>query len=285
MAGGKTPMVNIFLSLIAFFCFRVLLPAFYYLPKSILCVMNSIIACSLIEDAPGDIVLFVKLHAWYDITVMTLIFLSTILYSPTMGMTVGVVLSVISIIRHTAKSKIEVLGLVDGAEYVLENAEDGSSELELVSGCLVIRIAERMSFTNTNDFYNRLHSLEAFGAIHGHQSLNSSQQRSFQVIIFDMHGASTIDASSIATLQRIVQSYVRRGVQIYFCNIRGVGGSRRGVLESFIDSGIVEACGGWSHIVPTLKHGLDLGQVGQRPCAQNGSLGENFDGENSILVA
>lgn len=50
--GGLTPMSNIFLSIITILSTVFLLPYFYYLPKGVLCAMVSVVAYSLVEEAP-----------------------------------------------------------------------------------------------------------------------------------------------------------------------------------------------------------------------------------------
>ncbi|KAL8976131.1 MAG: hypothetical protein Q9205_007804, partial [Flavoplaca limonia] len=147
--GGRTPMSSIFLSLITVLCILFLLPYFYYLPKAVLSSMISVVAYSLIEEAPHDISFFFHIRAYPELFLMALIFLSTIFFSLSLGIALGIGLSLLSVVRHATKPRIQILGKVPGSHDQFENAETSPNQVEFVDGCLIVKIPEPLTFANT----------------------------------------------------------------------------------------------------------------------------------------
>merc|ERR1712169_147499 len=86
--GGRTPMSSIFLSLITVVAVLVMLPWFYYLPKGVLSAMISVVAYSLLEEAPPDI----------------------IFWNLKIGIAVGIGLSILRVLKHSTRPRIQILG-------------------------------------------------------------------------------------------------------------------------------------------------------------------------------
>jgi MFS superfamily sulfate permease-like transporter len=90
--------------------------------------MISVVAYSLIEEAPHDIKFFIQIRGFSELTLMIMIFAATIFYSLTLGIALGVGLSVLSVIRHSTKPRIQILGKVPGTADQFGNAEDNPQE-------------------------------------------------------------------------------------------------------------------------------------------------------------
>ncbi|KAL8719323.1 MAG: hypothetical protein Q9225_003667, partial [Loekoesia sp. 1 TL-2023] len=210
--GGKTPMSSILLSLITVMCILFLLPYFYYLPKAVLSSMISVVAYSLIEEAPHDISFFLRLRAIPELFLMSLIFLSTIFYSLPLGIALGIGLSLLAVIRHATKPRIQILGKVPGTENEFENAEAEPGKVEFVEGCLIVKIPEPLTFANTGDLKGRLRRLELYGTTTAHPALPRVRDPQHNSnIIFDIHGVTGLDGSGAQVLKEIVDGYVGRG--------------------------------------------------------------------------
>ncbi|KAL8711903.1 MAG: hypothetical protein Q9220_003847 [cf. Caloplaca sp. 1 TL-2023] len=254
--GGKTPMSSIILSVITIVCILFLLPYFYYLPKSVLSSMISVVAYSLIEEAPHDILFFLRLHAWPELFLMSLIFLATIFYSLPLGIALGIGLSLLSVIKHATKPRIQILGKVPGTDSVFENAELSPQRLEFVEGCLIVKIPEPLTFANTGDLKGRLRRLELYGTTAAHPALPRVRDPEHNSnVIFDIHGVTGLDGSGTQVLTEIVEGYVGRGVRVFWCRCPKEG-SR--VWRLFEKSGIVEMCGGRGHFVKSVEEALVL---------------------------
>lgn len=257
--GGTTPMSSILLSLITLICVLFLLPYFYYLPKGVLSAMVSVVAYSLIEESPHDIKFFFKIHGWTELSLMLIIFLATIFYSLSLGIALGVGLSLLALIRHATKPRIQILGKVPGTTDRFENAELSPENIEYVEGCLIVKIPEPLTFANTGDLKTRLKRLERYGTNAAHPSLpRVRNEESNRNIIFDVHGVTSIDGSGTQVFTEIVEDYVKRGIRVIFCRLPH---RRSKVFKSFERSGIVDLCGGRRHFVGSVEEALKLSET------------------------
>jgi MFS superfamily sulfate permease-like transporter len=103
--GGTTPMSSILLSLITLLSVLFLLPYMYFLPKGVLSAMISVVAYSLIEECPHDIKFFIKIRGWTELFLMVVIFLSTVFYSLSLGIALGIGLSLLNLVKHATSSR------------------------------------------------------------------------------------------------------------------------------------------------------------------------------------
>ncbi|EFY92935.1 sulfate transporter [Metarhizium acridum CQMa 102] len=223
-------------------------------PKPVLCSMISVVAYSLIEEAPHDIAFFVTIRGWTELGLMAIIFLSTIFYSLTLGMALGVGISILLVIKHSTRPRIQILGRIPGTNR-FENAESGDACLEFVEGCLIVKIPEPLTFANTGELKARLRRLELYGTSKVHPALpRLRSQESNRNIIFDIHGVTSMDGSGTQVLEEIVRNYRERGVRIFFSR----GPSRRDhpVWKLLERSGIVALSGGESHFVNDVEEAL-----------------------------
>ncbi|KAF5872361.1 putative sulfate transporter protein [Botrytis fragariae] len=264
--GGKTPMSSIFLSLLTVLCILFLLPAFYYLPKAVLSSMITVVAYSLIEEAPHDIAFFIRIRGYTELGLMFIIFASTIFYSLTLGIAIGVGLSLLSVIKHSTRPRIQILGRIPGTNR-FENAEDNPEKLEFIEGCLIVKIPEPLTFANTGDLKNRLRRLELYGTNNAHPALPRVRSPEHNKnIIFDIHGVTGLDGSGTQVLEEIVRGYRNRGVRIFFSRGPQEGTHIWRLLER---SGILETCGGREHFVKDVEEALRLTETEIDPDATN----------------
>ncbi|KAG5948545.1 hypothetical protein E4U60_001458 [Claviceps pazoutovae] len=252
--GGKSPVSSMLLSVITLLAILFLLPYFYFLPKPVLSSMISVVAYSLIEEAPHDIAFFLRIRGWTELGLMAIIFLSTIFYSLTLGMALGVGISILLVIKHSTRPRIQILGRIPGTNR-FDNAESGNRSLEFIEGCLIVKIPEPLTFANTGELKVRLRRLELYGTSAAHPALpRLRSQESNRNVIFDIHGVASMDGSGTQVLEEIVRNYRERGVRIFFSR----GPSRRDhpVWELMERSGIVALCGGKSHFVMDVEEAL-----------------------------
>ncbi|CZT11218.1 related to sulphate transporter proteins [Rhynchosporium agropyri] len=268
--GGKTPMSSIFLSFITVICVLFLLPAFHYLPKAVLSSMITVVAWSLIEEAPHDILFFIQIRGYTELGLMTIIFAATIFYSLTLGIAIGVGLSLLSVIKHSTRPRIQILGRIAGTNR-FENAEDNLEEnMEFIDGCLIVKIPEPLTFANTGDLKNRLRRLELYGTTSAHPALPRVRSPEHNKnIIFDIHGVTGLDGSGTQVLEEIVRKYRDRGVRVFFTRGPAEGTP---IYELFRRSGILEICGGKDHFVADVGEALrltelEIGEYGYIPFA------------------
>jgi high affinity sulfate transporter 1 len=255
--GARSPMSSIFLSIITLVCILVLLPYLYYLPKAVLCSMISVVAYSLVEECPHDIIFFLRIRGWAELVLMFLIFTATIFYSLELGMALGIGLSVIVLIRHSTQPRIQILGKVAGTATRFENAELQPENVELIEGALIVKIPEPLTFANTGDLKNRLRRLELYGSSRAHPSQPRLRPPEYNKnIIFDVHGVTSIDGSGTQVLCEIVSAYREKGTRVFFCRL-----PNSQVFSMFERSGIVDECGGLTHFVPGVDEAIQLAET------------------------
>jgi MFS superfamily sulfate permease-like transporter len=221
--------------------------------------MISVVAYSLIEECPHDLRFFIQVRGWSELTLMLLIFLSTIFYSLTLGMALGCGLSVLSVIRHATQIRIQILGKITGASEQFENAEVCPHRVEFIEGCLIVKIPEPLTFANTGELKNRLRRLQSYGTNRVHPALPRMRPaEKDKNIIFDVHGVTSIDASGTQVLYEIVKAYVDSGVRVFFCRLPSLNSE---VFRKFERSGIVDHCGGMRHFVSSVDEALRLTEL------------------------
>ena len=221
--------------------------------------MISVVAYSLIEECPHDIKFFIHVRGWSEVTLMFIIFAATVFYSLTLGIALGVGLSLLSVIKHATKPRIQILGKVPGTDSQFENAEANPQALEFIEGCLIVKMPEPLTFANTGDLKNRLRRLELYGTTAAHPALPRVRAAEHnQNVIFDVHGVTGLDGSGTQVLAEIVDSYVGKGTRVFFCRVPKEDGPVFRMLEK---SGIVERCGGLRHFVKSVDEALRMTEL------------------------
>lgn len=220
--------------------------------------MITVVAWSLIEEAPHDIAFFVRIRGFTELGLMFIIFAATIFYSLTLGIAIGVGLSLLQVIRHATRPRIQILGRIPGTNR-FANAETNAENLEFIEGCLIVKIPEPLTFANTGDLKNRLRRLEFYGTTSAHPALPRIRSAEHNKnIIFDVHGVTGLDGSGAQVLAEIVEGYVKRGVRVFFSRVPNEGTP---IYELFERSGIMETCGGRSHFVQDVPEALRLTEI------------------------
>ena len=219
--------------------------------------MISVVAWSLVEECPHDISFFVRVRGWSELFLMFAIAAATVLYSLPLGIALGIGLSLLRVIQHATKPRIQILGRVPG-ENRFESAEAHPQGLEFIEGCLIVKIPEPLTFANTGDLKARLRKLELYGTTAAHPALPRVRApENNRNVLFDVHGVTGLDGSGAQVLSEIVQGYLQRGARVFFCRVPDRGAA---VYDRFRRSGIVDMCGGDGHFVRSVDEALRLAE-------------------------
>lgn len=221
----------------------------------------TVVAYSLVEEAPHDIAFFVRIGAWPELGLMFVIVLTTIFYSLNMGIAVGIGVSLLQVIRHATRPRIQILGRIPGTQR-FENAEDNPERLEFVEGCLIVKIPEPLTFANTGELRTRLRRLEMYGTGKAHPALpRLRHEDSNRNIIFDIHGVTSLDGSGTMVLEEIVRTYRERGVRVFFSRCPNRGKENSKVWRLMVRSGIVDLVGGEGQFVDDVQDALKMTEM------------------------
>lgn len=202
--------------------------------------MVSVVAYSLLEEMPEDLFFFIRIRGYSELLLMGLIFLSTIFWNLKIGIAVGIGLSLLRVIYHATRPRIQIIGRVPGTIDRFENAERQPGNLEFFDGCLIVKIPEPLTFANTGSLKSRLRRLENYGTGKAHPAMPPVRHKDHnRNIIFDVHGVTSLDGAGAQVLRDIVDNYVSQGTRVIFCRCPHET-KLWGLLEA---SGVVDLCG------------------------------------------
>lgn len=230
-SGAQTVMSGAFVGMITLFTLKYLLSLIHYIPVCVLSVITTLVGVSLLEEAPAEIAFHIRCKGYHELTVFCLTFLSTFFYSIEAGIFIGSLFSVLNIIRHSTKSRIQILGrtsksgeFINIDELIMSRPLNIESNPNLASeeyeGCLVVRIPEPLTFTNSEDLKERLGRIERYGSVNTHpgtQNLRSKDKTKF--IVFDMNGVTSMDSSAAQILLDIIKIYCKRSVRVFLVSV------------------------------------------------------------------
>lgn len=222
--------------------------------------MISVVAWSLLEEIPPDLLFFIRIRGYNELVLMCVIFLATIFWNLKLGIAVGIGLSLLRVLRHSTRPRIQILGRVHGTTDKFENAERYNRDrLEFVDGVLIVKMPEPLTFANTGDLKSRLRRLEDHGTGRAHPALPPVRRKEHNKnLVFDVHGVTSLDGAGAQILMEIVKSYRERDVRVFFCRVPS---EKSEVWRLFVKSGIVELCGGVDHFVHSVEEALRLTEL------------------------
>lgn len=221
--------------------------------------MISVVAYSLVEEAPHDLRFFWHIGGWSELFLIFIVFAATIFYSMSLGIACGIGFSILRVIKHATRPRIQILGRVRGTTDQFENAETHPDRYEFFKGCLIVKIPEPLTFANTGDLRNRLQKLIDYGSVLAHDALPRVREQSKNKnIIFDVHGVTSLDAAGAQVLSEILEAYKAQGTRIFFCRVPSPRTKVYNLLEK---SGIIDICGGPRHFVQSVQEALRMTEL------------------------
>ena len=171
-------------------------------------------------------------------------------------------LSLLRLLKHSTRPRIQILGRVPGTNefenaelYARQDENDGGVQgVEMVPNCLIVKIPEPLTFANTGSLKDRLRRLEDHGSSGAHPALPKSRKPEHNNnVIFDVHGVTKLDPAASQVLLEIVESYVERGVRVFFARVPS---RKTEVWRLMKVSGIVDLCGGETHFLRSVDEAL-----------------------------
>ncbi|KAH3672757.1 hypothetical protein WICMUC_004163 [Wickerhamomyces mucosus] len=239
LSGAQTTFSGAIMGGITLLTIFYLLTYIENLPKCILSDITAIVGLRLLEETPSDILFHWRAKGWSELITFCLTLFATLFYSVEAGIILGVGYSVIIVIKNSTKSRIQILGRLPGTNTFL-NADDTLAEeygdfLEEIEGCLIVKIAEPLTFSNTGDLKIRLLRLERYGSTHQHPAAPRSREEHMNKnILFELKGMTYFDSSAAQIFYEILQNYKSKGHNLYLIRVP----TRNGIRERLNNSGI-----------------------------------------------
>ncbi|EUC62398.1 sulfate anion transporter [Rhizoctonia solani AG-3 Rhs1AP] len=245
--GGRTQMASILNSCFIILAVFFLLPALYYLPRSVLASIVCLVVYGLLAEAPEDVGFYIKMKSWVDLALMFVTFVFTLFWSVEVGVVVSVTVSLLLVVHKSSKAHIKILGRVPGTDRWKPIDEDPDA-IEDIPGLLIVRVRESLDFANTGQLKERLRRLELYGPTKAHPS-EAPRRNDASVVVFHMSDVETIDASAVQIFKELVEQYRERGVRTFFAHLR------QEQREKFEKAEIVEIIGE-DHITETVADAM-----------------------------
>jgi len=235
-AGAKTLLSTLFTAIILLLVITLLLPLFNHLP---IVVMGAIIvnaALGLFEI--HDVIFLYKIRAYKDLALLSVTFLTTLIFGVTMGIGLSIMISLFMVVRQTSAPHVAIMKQSTDTKKFEDVAVIRDinlfherhywftlSQFSSDKGVLMVRIEESLYFANIGQLKELFQKIE----LRGNSPLHA--------IILDASNIPEIDASATQILYEMVLEWEKRNIMVCFVKVRAP------TKHLFIQSGLVDAIG------------------------------------------
>lgn len=245
ISGAQTTMSGLIMGSVTLITIFFLLDYIYYLPQCVLSVITTIVGLKLLDETPADLRFHIRAKGYSELITFCITITATLLYSVEAGIALGVGYSVIRVIKNSTKSGIQILGRLPNTNTFL-NAdeplpEDQGEFLEEIEGCMIVKIAEPLTFSNASDLKLRLMRLERYGSAKTHPAAPRTREDSMNKhILFDLNGMTYFDSSAAQIFYEILEAYKKKSIHVYLIRVP----TKHGIRKRIKNSGITDLTDG-----------------------------------------
>jgi MFS superfamily sulfate permease-like transporter len=178
--------------------------------------MNSIVIVATVNLFElNDLLFYIKIRAWKALLQFFVTFIVAVGFGTDLGLFVGIGISLLLVVEHTAVPHIAVMGKgPDGKFRDVTLIEDAV----VIPGTVIIRVEEGLFFANIEQLKMMFKRLEYFGSIHAHPADEKSQTM-FQSMVVHVKNVTGLDASALQSLLEIVLEYRERKIFVCFVKL------------------------------------------------------------------
>ena len=264
--SAKTTMLGAIMGTCTIFVIFNLLDRFYFVPNCILSVVTTVIGLLLVDEAPYDLYFHWKSRGYSEIFTFCMVVAATLVFSMQAGILVGLGYLLIRVIRNSVKSRIQILGRISGTNTFadvdltpagvekLENVGSNSGDalplnmftdenitclnyniIDEVEECLIVKVPEPLTFTNSSDLQSRLQRFQLFGSTRAHPGGRRRENTHLSKhVVFDLSGMSAIDSTAAQVLKNLLKSYYLNEVMVFFVRVNRYAELRRRLKDTGI---------------------------------------------------
>jgi len=202
-AGARTNLAAIVSAGIIALTLLFLTPLFYYLPKAVLAAIIMVAVAGLIDWEEARYLWKVDRR---DFGLMTLTFIATLTLGIEQGILVGVIVSLIVVIYESSTPHTALMGRLPDTETYrnLKRNPDAMTRSHIV----IVRMDANLYFANVSTFQDLVLDLDV-------------NDPALRAIVVDMYPVNQIDSTATHTLQEIIETCRRNGVQLYLAGVKG----------------------------------------------------------------
>jgi high affinity sulfate transporter 1 len=203
-SGAKTPFAGGICGLIILLVLLLFTGLFYNLPEAILAAIVLFVIKALV-DIPHFKTIYDFSKIEFAIAIVTL--LSVLFFGALEGIVIGVILSIMGLLKNIYNPHIAILGRIPGTDQFLDIKR--RPETEIISHTLIVRIDGSQIFLNTDRIKNTIIDLV------------DNEYKDTKLFILDFESSSFIDYTGIEMLEDLYDELKRRGIKIKAANMYG----------------------------------------------------------------
>ncbi|KAF3322990.1 sulfate transporter 1.2-like protein [Carex littledalei] len=209
MAGCKTAVSNIIMSIVVLLTLLLITPLFKYTP-------NAILASIIISAVIGLIDYKTAFLIWkvdkLDFIACIGAFFGVVFASVEIGLLIAVAISLAKILIQVTRPRTALLGNLPGTN-VYRNIEQ-YPEATKISGVLTVRVDSAIYFSNSNYVKERI----LRWVRDEEEKLEAKNQPKFNFLIIEMSPVTDIDTSGIHAFEELLKTLKKRGIQLILAN-------------------------------------------------------------------
>ena len=203
-AGANTNLSSVFSAILMGITLAFLTPLFYFLPKVILAAIIMVAVSSLINLREAG---FLWRTSKKDFLMGLVTFVATLLLGVQIGITAGVVISLILVIHRSAYPHSARLGKLPDTNY-FRNL-DRFPEANDRKDALIFRFDAQLYFANIDFFKSQLHKMSA------------PKGSELKVIVVNAQSINALDASAVHGLEDLLEELHDKGIEFYMTEVIG----------------------------------------------------------------
>ncbi len=221
-SGAKTQLAGGVSGLVLLLVLVLFTGVFYNLPQAILAAIVLYVIRRLV-----DIPHFRKIYNFNRIEfAVAIVTLLTVLFIGALeGIVIGVILSVLSLLKNMYNPHIAVLGRIPGTVQYLDIKR--RPEAEIASHTLIVRVDGSQIFLNTENVKNTIIDLV------------EGEYKDTKLFVLDFEATSFIDYSGIEMLEELVDELKSRGIKVKAANVYGP--LRKSIKKTRLEHEIMES--------------------------------------------
>ena len=202
-AGARTTLAAIVSAGIIGLTLLFLTPLFYFLPKAVLAAIVMVAVAGLVDWEEARYLWRVDRR---DFGLMALTFVATLTLGIEQGILIGVIVSLIVVIYESSTPHTALMGRLPDTETYRNLKRN--PEAMTRSHVVVVRMDANLYFPNVSTFRDLVLDLDV-------------NDPALQAIVVDMYPVNQIDSTATHTLQKVIETCRRNGVDLYLAGVKG----------------------------------------------------------------
>jgi MFS superfamily sulfate permease-like transporter len=221
-SGAKTPLAGGISGIVILLVLVLFTGVFYNLPQAILAAIVLFVIKGLV-----DIPHFRRIYNFSKIefTIAIITLLTVLFIGALQGIVIGVILSVLSLLKNMYNPHVAVLGRIPGTIQYLDIKR--RPEAEILTHTLIVRVDGSQIFLNTESVKNTIIDLV------------DTEYKDTKLFVLDFEATSFIDYSGIEMLEELTDELKLRGIKIKAANMYGP--LRDSIRKTRLEHEIVES--------------------------------------------